>query len=165
MIVFKIIRDFSLVTINGFYLEVFMTSIGDIGSFYKSDFSSQGFMNAGSSSILSSIGGDSPFSSVLGTTPMGELGMLSSINEPVDLANLAMYATPFGPAYGVMQMLGLPPISELLKNLGIDKLLDKIPGLSSLTKGIGDVAKGITKGIGGVAKKVGGAVKSIAKKL
>ncbi|MEW5820006.1 MAG: hypothetical protein AB1782_07420 [Cyanobacteriota bacterium] len=139
-----------------------MTSVGNLG--IVSNYLNNDKIGS-TSTALETLNNSSAFGVLNQTSPLSELGVMSSINEPVDLANLAVMATPAGPAMEIMQQLGFPELSDLLKGVGVDKLLDKVPGLNSLTKGIGDVGKSIKDGVGGAVKSATGAVKKVAKKL
>lgn len=128
-----------------------MTGITGIGNVLPPQTS---FVGAGSSNV----GGDVLDGVLKSTSPMAELGIMSGMkDDPTKAADLAMA----GPGTMALQQLGLPSISDLLKDLGVDKVLKKIPGVSLASKTIGGIAEKAT----GAVKKVAGGVKKAVSKL
>jgi hypothetical protein len=148
-----------------------MTSFGDVSGLLKNVSQSsssgsiinglvQGGTNGAADSLFSGLGGK-----LLGTSPLGELGIMKGFGDPL---NAAMMLTPLGAPLSIMQMMGLPPLTELLDKLGVTKILKKIPLVGSLFKGLGSISKltsSITDGVKSIGKKIGGGIKKLAKKL
>lgn len=144
-----------------------MTSFGDISGLLKST----NQVSSGSSlasSVISEATGGSSIAQLLsgegltGAGPLAELGIMTNFNDPL---TAGLMFTPLGPTLGVMQMLGLPPIGELFKSLGVDKILNKIPGVGTALNLAKDIGGGIVKGAVGIGKKVAGGISKVAKKL
>ncbi len=127
-----------------------LSSLGSLG---------KGLLGKLGGGVLNKLGG-------IGNIASGALSLLNGKFDTAKALKIAMNFIPVvGPALGVLS--NVPVVGPVINKLvgGIAKVVNKIPGVAPLVKGIGKIGGAIGKGIKKIGKSILGGAKKLFSKI